>query len=91
MDGEQHILRHLLLAGVQIIKEGNTYSELAEVIHESVPVEGTVTVVDRSFKEDADHAYVFWQEGKSWVSATPRPATGPEIEYFCKTALGNWF
>lgn len=90
-EDESTVQTYLRLDVVKIVKEGQTYSEKAEVIHESVPVEGTVTIVDRSFKEDTEHAYVFWPYGKKWVSAEPREATTEEVEKFCTVALGVWF
>jgi len=63
------------------------YSLSREAIHESIPEPGTVTIIERQFGGDPDHAYVFWPYGTNWVSAEPRPATYGEIEGMTKTAL----
>lgn len=70
--------------------EGYTYMELAEQIHVSRPKRGTVTIVEREFLEDNDHAYVFWHDGE-WVSAEPRPALNDEILSICNNSLDIWF
>lgn len=76
-----------------LIEAGCCYSEKAEQIHESRPEPGTITIVERVFKPDAEHAFVFWpaKDGpKGWVSAEPRPANSFEVEYICKLALKNF-
>jgi len=70
--------------------EGETYFEEAEEIHMSVPSDGTVTIVKRKFKEDVDHAYVFWQDGE-WGTAEPREATREEISMTLTHSLNTWF
>lgn len=74
----------------QTYNEGDTYSELAREIHVSAPERGTVTIVEREFLEDNDHAYVYWEEG-DWVSAEPRPAEPYEIVSICDNSLATWF
>lgn len=81
----------LKLAHVQTVRDGNSYGEKAEQIHVSFPSEGTVTIVDRTFKSDADHALVFWRYGTKWVSAEPRPATEEEVVDICRMSWLNWF
>lgn len=70
---------------------GQTYTERAEEIHESKPKDGTVTLVTREFKEDEDHAKVFWPAGTEWGSAVPRQATAEEVSMICGFALKRWF
>lgn len=70
--------------------EGDSYSELAHEIHVSSPDRGTVTVVSRTFHEDVDHAFVYWEEG-DWVSAEPRKATHDEILDITRYSLERWW
>jgi hypothetical protein len=70
--------------------EGETYDEKAEEVHMSSPEDGTVTIVTRHFKEDRDHAWVYWQT-EEWNSAEPRPATDVEVADICSTSLQRWF
>lgn len=67
-------------------RAGTRYVQKAEEIHQSKPSDGTVTVVSRKFRPDADHALVFWESG-DWVTAEPRQATRVEINTFVATSL----
>src|SRR4029077_19485890 len=51
---------------------GDTYSQRARDIHNTVAIDGTVTLVTRRFKKDTEHARVFFPVGTDWVSAEPR-------------------
>lgn len=66
---------------------GDKYTEAASLLHESLPEEGTVTIITRRPKPDPDHAIVCWPIGTEWVSAEPRPASSNEIEIFANAAL----
>lgn len=55
------------------------YEQKADEIHETRAEPGTVTIIERSFREDTEHAYVFWPYNKTWKSAEPRRATSLEI------------
>lgn len=66
---------------------GDSYYQRADEIHISQPIDGTVTVIERTFHEDTEHARVFWQAGKEWVTAEPRDATPQEVLDFCTSAL----
>lgn len=57
---------------------GNCYFQEPDEIHESIPYEGTVTLMAKTPTNDRDGARVFWRKG-DWVSAEPRPATNREI------------
>lgn len=72
-------------------KEGESYFERAEEIHLSVPENGTVTIIERTFGQDVDHAYIFYPSGEQWVSAEPRKATPQEVRDICELALRKWF
>lgn len=72
-------------------REGETYMQTSNEIHQSFPENGTVTIVKRSFLKDRDHAQVFWRGTTGWVDAAPRPATLSEIESITIRALKTWF
>jgi len=76
---------------IEIYREGDEYSQKAEEIHLSIPESGTVTIINRVFKEDTEHANVFWPIGEKWVSAEPRKADEEEIYNFTQLALSKWF
>lgn len=72
--------------------EGMAYTQTADEIHDSIPEDGTITLVTRKFtREDVDHAQVYWPSGEEWVSAEPRPATFDEVNDICASALNRWF
>lgn len=71
--------------------EGEVYSQLANEIHVSVPRNGTVTLIQREFLDDTEHAYVFWESGGEWVSAEPRRAVYGEVKDITQHALKVWF
>jgi len=75
----------------ELYVEGDVYSQRPEEIHRSVPADGTVTLLERQFGADVDHAHVYFPEGTSWVSAEPRDATDKEVLDICGLALGKWF
>lgn len=70
-------------------REGDTYTQEAHEIHKSLPEPGTVTIIERNFLRDTEHAYVYFK--REWVSAEPRPATTDEIHAICNGALEKWF
>lgn len=72
-------------------QEGGTYHQRHDEIHESIPEDGTVTIVTRTFREDTEHARVFWPNGTAWVSAEPRPATIEEVKDITSASLNRWF
>jgi hypothetical protein len=74
-----------------IYHTGGYYTQLAEDLHESIPLNGTVTLVKRIFvKKDRDHANVYWKSG-DWGTAEPRPATAEEVKAICNYSLEKWF
>lgn len=70
-------------------RAGTWYEQLAEEVHESLPEDGTVTLVERHFRSDTEHASVYFQ-GAGWVSAEPRPATLDEVAATVALALARW-
>lgn len=75
----------------EMVLANDRYSQLAHEIHRSQPDDGTVTIIQREFLDDADHAFVYIPEGQEWVSAEPRQATKDEVEEICGNALKRWF
>lgn len=73
-----------------VIGYQTSYTRFRSAIHESRPEPGTVTIVERQFDDDTEHAYVYWPIGTQWVSAEPRPATSAEVVSMTVTAL-EWF
>lgn len=69
--------------------EGDSYAQMANEIHRSIPEDGTVTIIERRFKADTEHAYVYFQG--EWGTAEPRPATPDEVETILAGALKRWF
>lgn len=75
------------------LAEGQRYYEVADLIHESIPEDGTVTLVYRLFdpRRNPDTARVYWPIGTEWVSAEPRPATQTEVGQVITRSLARWF
>jgi hypothetical protein len=69
---------------------GQHYCQQADEIHESNPADGTVTLVERTFRADTEHARVFWEKGE-FGSAEPRTATPEEVTDITAAALKRWF
>lgn len=84
-------LTELTAYPVERIDAGREYCQKAHEIHASYPLDGTVTVLERTFKSDTEHAKVYWPVGKEWVSAEPRLATEQEVEAICHRSLACWF
>lgn len=66
---------------------GSCYTHLAQDIHESIPCDGTVTLIVRDFVGDRDHANVYYPIQMRWVSAEPRPALPEEVTRITSKAL----
>lgn len=81
----------LIEAPLEIYKEGASYFQNNNEIHLSCPEDGTVTLVERTFKADRDHAKVFWRGKGDWVDAKPRPAEPHEVQEVTDRALRIWF
>ncbi len=67
---------------------GGTYEQKSTEVHEAHPSDGCVTMIQRKFHDDVDHAAVYFQG--EWGSAEPRPATNLEVEAICEKALEGW-
>ena len=59
---------------------GDKYSQRKREIHKSTFDDGTVTVNDRTNRDEPSMARVFWPWGQEWGNAKPRAATMAEVE-----------
>ena len=77
----------------EVYAEGQSYSQMNHEIHRTEARNGTVTICQRRFRSDADHAnvYVMQAPDVEFVSAEPRPATLEEVRFVTENALLNWF
>lgn len=75
---------------IEEYRQGQSYRQTAEQIHQSCASEGCVTVVARAFRLDRNHARVYWPAGTGWINARPRRATDNEVLSICHSALENW-
>ena len=75
---------------VEVYGPGDSYEQLYNEIHRSFPVNGTVTYIERTMAEDADHACIYWPNGEEWVDAKPRSASMCEVNDVIELALGAW-
>lgn len=69
---------------------GSSYMQSKDEIHESFPLDGTVTIVTRTFTPDREHARIFWRGDGDWVDAAPRPASLSEIKLATQKSLSWW-
>jgi hypothetical protein len=75
--------------GPELYGVGESYSQAADEVHSSHPLDGTVTINDRRDR-GPDVARVFWQYG-DWVDAKPRPATQEEVKSYSEYALSKYY
>lgn len=87
--GRRSDTKKITLRGVlpDVVLSGEAYTQKADEIHRTYFLDGTVTLVERTFRPDTEHARVFWPVGLEWVSAEPRPATPGEVAEITRTAL----
>lgn len=85
----------LLPGREEIYIEGESYHQHFDEIHQSRPVDGTVTIVTRTSyngeEEPMRAAPVYWPAGEEWVSSEPLMATPVKIKDICDAALARWF
>lgn len=74
----------------EVYHVGDEYSQRNDEVHESQPLDGTVTLIERTHTDAEELARVFWPEGGEWVSAEPRAATVEEVSAITAKAL-EWF
>jgi hypothetical protein len=78
---------HLEISQVDEYKAGDRYVQHSNEFHNTVFQNGTVTIIERHFKEDTEHARVGFKLDGTWESAEPRKATEEEIQLGCRAAL----
>jgi hypothetical protein len=69
------------------VSSGSSYGLTAEAAHETLYDDGTVTIIEREFTADTEHAYVFVPVGTEWVSAEPHAATVMQVDEMAHKAL----
>lgn len=70
--------------------EGDSYAQAPSEVHESMPEDGTVTLMLKAPTGD-ESARVFWPVGTEWGSAEPRAASPQEVAIITRRALERWF
>lgn len=63
----------------EIIDPGENYSQVADEIHETEAIPGTVTLMYREYDGPKGTADVFWPVDTEWGTAEPRAATEAEV------------
>jgi len=71
----------------EVYNPGDSYAQEPNEIHETVPMNGTVTIMQKAPTLDAESARVFWPRGQEWGSAEPRNATPEEVIAITSNAL----
>lgn len=80
----------LLAHKLENFSVGDSYSQRPAEIHESMPVNGTVTIMRKAPTPDGETARVFWLKGTEWGTAEPRKATVGEVAEITHYALAQW-
>lgn len=81
---------NLQIRAVDKIHEGGSYFQRNDEIHQSLPIAGTVTILEREEGSGQKVAQTFWPIGWDWVSAEPRPATDQEVAAAANLALSKF-
>jgi hypothetical protein len=85
-------LAHLMREKPEKIMGGQWYAQQAQEVHESIPDDGTVSIIRRTSLDDPDHANVYFPVGQPWVSAGgARVANAQMVGRICKNALDRVF
>jgi len=80
-----------LSSEVETFREGDEYAQVADELHDSHQLPGTVTIVHRAaFREVAELTVCRLDEKAAWVSGASRTPTSAEVTYITKQAL-TWF
>lgn len=69
---------------------GDSYSQEPQEIHQTVPENGTVSIMVKTPTADPEAARVFWPAGSEWGSAEPRAATMAEVTEITRHALSRF-
>lgn len=81
----------LIEQALEVYAEQQSYKQTKDEIHVSLPEDGTITIIERKFHEDREHAFVYWRGKGGWVDAKPRPATTEEVLEVTQRSLAMWF
>lgn len=81
----------LVRTGEEAYSKGEFYRQNADDIHETLYIDGTVTLNDRRRRNGSEHARVFWPVGSAWVDAKPRPVPDSEIGPVVERSLAAHF
>lgn len=75
----------------EFYKAGDIYQQEPTEIHRSIPMDGTVTLVERPMGPPLQETSVYWPAGTEWVSAEPRkPRDQYELYNIIQYALARW-
>lgn len=91
LDSRGAVAVKLIPTSIETFVAGDTYHQTSHQVHCSCPLNGTVTLVTRTFKDQTEHADVFWPEGTKWGSAEPRAASENEVMDIVNYSLERWF
>lgn len=76
----------------EVIIGGQWYAQQAFEIHDTIPKDGTVTIIKRVIMPDPDHALVYVPVGDTFVSCGGAvTASGADVINICDKALRLWF
>jgi hypothetical protein len=75
---------------IERYRTGDVYTQAAHEIHQSCPLQGSVSLNERTRVGTGDTARVFWPAGEEWVDAKPRVATEAEVIEATQLALMRW-
>ncbi len=80
-----------LSSEVETFREGDEYGQVADELHDSHQLPGTVTIIRRApFRELAELTVCRLDEKAAWVSGASRTPTSAEVTDITKQAL-TWF
>lgn len=71
-------------------RSGDTYEQLADEVHRTIPQDGTVTLLERTLGPPLQETSVYWPAGTSWVSAEPQVIDSWPLERAMNYALARW-
>jgi hypothetical protein len=84
-------LVHLIECKEEVYVTGDWYGQRAKEIHDSMPENGTVTIVHRRFLADTETASIYRPAGQVRENAGARRATPEEVRRMTDYALNTWF
>lgn len=85
LTGDSHTV-YLAVREETLVSPGESYEDKHTDIHETLPMEGTITLVERTVITDRNPR-VFWRSGEARRDIPPRQASSQEILGFISIAL----